>query len=248
MRLFPALFPALNRPMKAWHGKTVWIVGASSGIGEATAAALHAVGARVIVSARQAQTLGALPQSLAYGPTKAALINLAETLYQDLRPRGIGVSLINPGFVQIPLTAGGCSDRAGLGARRIRNPLPEALHAVDADAAFLAGSGLLFSGAKGDAMSTSGIPTAAQKPVGTAADLEANVARVVAFFETLTPTRIADLGVFYDAQARFVVTGQVVQGRQCFLTGSFTSRSRLTNRTAGKSSAAPRNCCSRSRA
>lgn len=106
MRLFPALFPALNRPMKAWHGKTVWIVGASSGIGEATAAALHAVGARVIVSARQAQTLGALPQSLAYGPTKAALINLAETLYQDLRPRGIGVSLINPGFVQIPLTAG----------------------------------------------------------------------------------------------------------------------------------------------
>lgn len=59
MRLFPALFPALNRPMKAWHGKTVWIVGASSGIGEATAAALHALGARVIVSARQAQTLGA---------------------------------------------------------------------------------------------------------------------------------------------------------------------------------------------
>jgi short-subunit dehydrogenase len=46
-----------------------------------------------------------LPQSLAYGPTKAALIHLAETLYLDLRDKGIGVSLINPGFVETPLTA-----------------------------------------------------------------------------------------------------------------------------------------------
>jgi NAD(P)-dependent dehydrogenase (short-subunit alcohol dehydrogenase family) len=198
-----ALFTPLNPRQTDWQGKTVWILGASSGIGQATAAALHARGARVIVSARQQDALQAfvvahasaqalvldvtdrqavqtaaqqvlalgrldcvlycaghyqamrgfaldvddalrhmqvnyvgalylleavvprllkqgsghislvgsvagysgLPNSLAYGPSKAALIHLAETLYLDLKDRGIGVSLINPGFVQTPLTA-----------------------------------------------------------------------------------------------------------------------------------------------
>jgi short-subunit dehydrogenase len=204
MPLLDALLPPLNPPLMDWRGKTVWIVGASSGIGQATASALHGQGAHVVVSARQASLLtkfvarhpgsqalvldatdrqavreaahqllkrtpldcvvycaghytamradalvvadmerhvsvnylGALylidavlpamlsrgtghislvgsvagyrglPNSLAYGPTKAALINLAETLYLDLHGKGIGVSLISPGFVQTPLTAG----------------------------------------------------------------------------------------------------------------------------------------------
>jgi short-subunit dehydrogenase len=196
-------FGPLNPPQRDWRGKTVWIVGASSGIGRATASALHAAGARVIVSARnekellefarqhagalavtmdaadrasvasaaqsilavtaldtvlycagyyrelrasafdldemlrhqQVNYVGALhvldvvlphfigrkaghislvssvagyrglPKSLAYGPTKAALINLAETLYLDLHDQGIGVSLVCPGFVATRLTA-----------------------------------------------------------------------------------------------------------------------------------------------
>ena len=46
-----------------------------------------------------------LPKAAAYGPTKAALINFAETLYLDLAPRGLSVYLINPGFVATPMTA-----------------------------------------------------------------------------------------------------------------------------------------------
>jgi short-subunit dehydrogenase len=46
-----------------------------------------------------------LPQSLAYGPTKAALTNLSEALYMDLQDIGIGVSVVNPGFVATPLTS-----------------------------------------------------------------------------------------------------------------------------------------------
>lgn len=46
-----------------------------------------------------------LPRAVAYAPGKAALIALAETLRFDLEPRGVGISIINPGFVATPMTA-----------------------------------------------------------------------------------------------------------------------------------------------
>jgi NAD(P)-dependent dehydrogenase (short-subunit alcohol dehydrogenase family) len=160
-----------NKPITDWRGRSVWLVGASSGIGLACAHALHAAGAKVCVSARQAELLQAfvdtvihcagyynaqsaaaydlhsmqthmavnytgalllldqvlplllaqghghvslvssvagfrgLPKSLAYGPSKAALTHLGEVLYLDLKPHGIGVSVVHPGFVATPLTA-----------------------------------------------------------------------------------------------------------------------------------------------
>ena len=50
---------SLNPRITDWKGLTVWLVGASSGIGHATAELLHARGARVVVSARNAAAIAA---------------------------------------------------------------------------------------------------------------------------------------------------------------------------------------------
>lgn len=46
-----------------------------------------------------------LPKAAAYAPTKAAVISLAETLRIELAPHGVVVSVVNPGFVETPMTA-----------------------------------------------------------------------------------------------------------------------------------------------
>ncbi|MCT4655049.1 MAG: SDR family NAD(P)-dependent oxidoreductase [Cohaesibacter sp.] len=45
-----------------------------------------------------------LPNAALYGPTKAALINLCETIKPDYEELGLQLSLINPGFVKTPMT------------------------------------------------------------------------------------------------------------------------------------------------
>lgn len=45
-----------------------------------------------------------LPNSSGYGPSKAALINLAESMYLDFKKYNVRVSLISPGFIKTPMT------------------------------------------------------------------------------------------------------------------------------------------------
>lgn len=45
-----------------------------------------------------------LPESMAYGASKAGMINLAEGIYPELKSCGVALSVINPGFVKTRLT------------------------------------------------------------------------------------------------------------------------------------------------
>ena len=100
------------RPLRAWELSAdavretldTNLVGTMSG----TAAVLPTLleqGCGAIALVGSVAGYGGLPKATVYGPSKAALINFAEVLHLDLAPRGIGVFLINPGFVATPLTA-----------------------------------------------------------------------------------------------------------------------------------------------
>lgn len=68
-----------------------------------------------------------LPGAAGYGATKAALINLCEALYPDLARYRVKLTLINPGFVDTPLT------------RKNRFPMPFLITADKAAEAIMGG-------------------------------------------------------------------------------------------------------------
>jgi NADP-dependent 3-hydroxy acid dehydrogenase YdfG len=100
------------KPMRAWEIELATarsmldtnVMGAYNAIAAVVPSMIRAKAGTIALVSSVAGYRG-LPKSLVYGPTKAALINLAEALYMDLRPRGIGVCVVNPGFVKTPLTA-----------------------------------------------------------------------------------------------------------------------------------------------
>jgi len=55
-----------------------------------------------------------LPRAMIYGATKAAMNNLAETLYFELVPKGLAIYLVSPGFVKTPMTSGNDFEMPGL--------------------------------------------------------------------------------------------------------------------------------------
>lgn len=67
----------------------------------------------IVIIASVAGWMG-LPKSAAYGPTKSALISLAESLWFDLTPKGIKVQVVCPGFIQTEATAQNDFEMPGL--------------------------------------------------------------------------------------------------------------------------------------
>jgi NAD(P)-dependent dehydrogenase (short-subunit alcohol dehydrogenase family) len=59
-----------------------------------------------IISTSSAASFGTPPTMAAYNVTKAAVVALSETLYAELLPDGVGVSVLCPSFFQTNLLAG----------------------------------------------------------------------------------------------------------------------------------------------
>jgi NAD(P)-dependent dehydrogenase (short-subunit alcohol dehydrogenase family) len=65
---------------------------------------MHARGYGQMALMASATAYGGLPMAAAYGATKAALNNMAEALKFDFDKMNIRIQVINPGFVETPLT------------------------------------------------------------------------------------------------------------------------------------------------
>lgn len=83
---------------------TVNLFGVMYGVEAVLPGMLRRGAGRIAAVASLAGYRGA-PTLAGYGTSKAALIHAMESLRFDLAPHGIGVTLINPGYVRTPLTA-----------------------------------------------------------------------------------------------------------------------------------------------
>ena len=79
-------------------------MGVVNGLAAIVPQMLAARGGQIVIISSVAGWRG-LPKAAAYGPTKAALISLAESLYFDLTPKNIKIQIMCPGFVDTEATA-----------------------------------------------------------------------------------------------------------------------------------------------
>ncbi len=79
------------------------VMGAVNGLSAVLPAFMDRKSGRVGIVASVAGYSG-LPLAGAYGASKAALINMCESLKPEMEAEGVGLSMINPGFVRTPLT------------------------------------------------------------------------------------------------------------------------------------------------
>jgi short-subunit dehydrogenase len=81
------------------------VVGASNSVAAVLPEMLAAGRGQLVVMSSLAAYRG-LPKSAAYCASKAAVSSFFESLRLDLEPKGIDVTIIHPGFIKTPLTAG----------------------------------------------------------------------------------------------------------------------------------------------
>jgi short-subunit dehydrogenase len=81
------------------------VIGASNSVA-AVVPAMVAKGQGQLVVISSLAAYRGLPKSAAYCASKAAVSAFFESLRLDLEPRGIDVTIIHPGFIKTPLTAG----------------------------------------------------------------------------------------------------------------------------------------------
>jgi short-subunit dehydrogenase len=81
------------------------VIGASNSVAAVLPEMLERGRGHLVVMSSLAAYRG-LPKSAAYCASKAAVSSFFESLRLDLEPKGIDVSIIHPGFIKTPLTAG----------------------------------------------------------------------------------------------------------------------------------------------
>src|SRR6185436_7314049 len=81
------------------------VIGASNSVAAVLPGMLERAAGQLVAISSLAAYRG-LPKSAAYCASKAAVSSFFESLRLDLGPRGIHVTIIHPGFIKTPLTAG----------------------------------------------------------------------------------------------------------------------------------------------